>query len=85
MIPQEAIKELKRMQLKTDDIKLNAAIYVAVSALEKQTPKKPIFQPRVYFGFDGHTCPTCGQYIKSKNDPILPKFCRDCGQALDWT
>ena len=44
MTPQEAIKELKRMQLKTDDIKLNAAIYVAVSTLEKQMQKKPTYE-----------------------------------------
>lgn len=64
---------------------VNEACRMGMEALEYRTPKKPIFQAKVYFGFDGHTCPTCGRYIKSKNDPLLPKFCRNCGQALDWS
>lgn len=53
---------------------------VAISALEKQTPKKVIrvnIPPK--WGGKIIKCPSCD----SKN--IGTKFCLDCGQALDWS
>lgn len=61
------------------------AIDVAISALEKQIPKKPIFKYKAFFSFDGYCCPNCNNYIKSKKDPIRPNHCEKCGQALDWS
>lgn len=61
MTPQEAIKELKRMQLKTNSIESNVAITVGISALEKRIPKKPIAR-RVNKEYDIDTfyiCPCC--------------------------
>lgn len=46
---------------------------MAVGALEKQTPKKPLI-------VNGRsTCPSCGF-----NDRALDIYCDKCGQKLDW-
>ena len=47
---------------------------LAVKALEKRLPQKPIF-------VDGrYKCPSC-----HGNDRLLDYFCDKCGQALDWS
>ena len=53
---------------------------IAISALEKQIPKKPIEKsPWVYH------CPICDS--QDIEDAFIKKFnfCLDCGQALDWS
>ena len=53
---------------------------MAISALEKQIPKKPIEKsPWVYH------CPSCDS--QDIEDVFIKKFnfCLDCGQALDWS
>ena len=57
------------------------AIYKAVEALEKQIPKKPIFEREQIslFGVDDDAyCPNCRCSIPKV------KYCEDCGQAIDW-
>lgn len=52
---------------------------IAISALEKQIPRKPIEKsPWVYH------CPRCDS--RTIEDAFIKKFkfCPDCGQALDW-
>ena len=49
------------------------AIYAAIEALEKQTPKKPIKL----------NCPNCG-FDKIDNSWWVFTYCPKCGQALDW-
>jgi len=54
------------------------ALHMAISALEKQAPKKPIGAKRfadLYLGF----CPSCGEGNYSEYG-----FCGKCGQATDW-
>ena len=58
------------------------AFETAISALEKQTPKKP----NIHGHREGreintisYTCPVCNQHIGRK------KHCKHCGQALDWS
>lgn len=46
----------------------------AISALEKQTPKKP----QIYNTFERHC--ECGAIVKS-----YCNYCYECGQALDWS
>ena len=54
-------------------------------ALEKQIPNKAIST------YKGHyKCPTCENYIDITDDDLYvyeiepPKYCDECGQALDW-
>ena len=88
MTNEEAIKELKedRALYESDIVEagdgtpegdLMLAIDMAIEALEKQIPRKPVEQG---------DCPTCGRYV-GYLDTItweLPKYCVECGQALDW-
>ena len=46
---------------------------VAIWALEKQMPKKPIQDN------DNMACPICGTIIG------MSPYCDECGQALDWS
>ena len=59
------------------------AIYKAVEALEKQTPKKPIIRKTEdYFGYVKYIlCPNCEKVEFGFNQPC---FCERCGQAIDW-
>ena len=57
-----------------------AALNVVVGAIDKQIPKKPIEKnPWVYH------CPNCDS--QNIEEVFIEKFnfCRDCGQALDWS
>ena len=55
---------------------------IALSALEKQTPKKP--REAVQTGF--FWCPDCKRAIKMRieDSKINISYCPFCGQALDW-
>lgn len=53
------------------------SIEIAIQALEKQIPKKPIFTEDKQFAF----CPCCD--MKGLIDK--QKYCDDCGQKLDWS
>lgn len=56
------------------------ALKMSVEALEKQIPRKPIEKsPWVYH------CPNCDS--KRVEEIFIERFmyCRDCGQALDWS
>lgn len=91
MTPQEAIERLRKIPVrpKPDNALDLLAIIMAVKALEKQIPKKPldICTPVVTWGL----CPICkGELNKLLgNQPhrlfINTKYCPDCGQALDWS
>ena len=51
---------------------------IAIEALEKQIPKKPLLVPEGESKIHTFKCPTCGSYR-------VRKFCDDCGQAIDWS
>ena len=78
MTPEEAIKRIKNHNElhsraeKHFALHITKALNLAVEALEKQTPKKPI----EIFPF--HHCPSCNTVVSEHN-----KFCSECGQALD--
>lgn len=62
-------------------------IKIAIKALERQVPKKPldIHYPVIKWGL----CPHCkGEWRKLNRKPNrvfeYQKHCMDCGQALDW-
>ena len=58
------------------------------SALEKQIPKKPIFQGDGYapdgtFIYDEWLCPGCNEMFEVDYDDY--QYCPTCGQAIDWS
>ena len=53
---------------------------VAIEALEKQIPKKPLLVPDGKSKIHTFKCPTCDQAMYR-----VRMFCDDCGQALDWS
>lgn len=58
---------------------------LAIEALEKQIPKKPINVEKHYY-----ECPCCKRDLGISVDDIFvydepkPQYCNDCGQALNW-
>lgn len=82
MTDSEAIKEI-RFNMSTIGLSNEAAKRVveardmAINALEKQIPKKPIFTEDKQFAL----CPCCD--MKGLIDK--QKYCDDCGQKLDWS
>ena len=54
---------------------------MAIKALEKQIPKKPIEVDEECGTFD---CPACGSTICSFDDMTVHQYCLMCGQKLDW-
>ena len=63
------------------------ALEMAIQALEKQIPKKVIWENakngKIY-AFYWACCPNCGNDICDEENEEF-KFCSDCGQALDWS
>ena len=93
MTEREAVEKLKNMRLfmqiednkneckfTEDDYKANE---MAVQALEKQIPKKPIkSENQVVRYVNTYYCPTCELGITGTN---IAKWCYHCGQAIDWS
>ena len=94
MTNEEAIKTIK---IAIAEVEWNypmdyaIAFEMAISALEKQIPKKPIgmYDENIYqIGDDDYiyetarfgSCPSCNQEVQ---DGML--FCSFCGQALKWS
>ncbi len=61
---------------------------MAIAALEKQLPEKPIKSkvPRYGMGYEYHdwVCPTCGTYLAPEPQRKGNHHCV-CGQAIDWS
>ena len=58
---------------------------MAIQALEKQIPKKPIYEGDGYspdgtFVFDIRICPSCCKRYEVDYD-----YCPNCGQKIDWS
>lgn len=75
--------------LNTTKEELAEAMRIAIQALEKQIPKKPI-RHAVWEDFK---CPACGsteirpydtEYREYDKDCEF-EYCSDCGQKLDWS
>ena len=62
------------------------ALQIATKALEKQMPKKPVNYDKHYY-----KCPCCNEDLEIDDDMLFvydeepPKFCINCGQAIDWS
>lgn len=58
-------------------------MYNAISALEKQIPKKPIEDG--YYD-EPSVCPNCGgNVINQADNDYHFQYCHYCGQSLDWS
>ena len=79
---EETIKSLKEMFPKgLCEVNEYKMAQVAINALEKQIPKKPIERISL-LGLDkGGKCPTCNKHI---NTCRYWMYC-DCGQKIDWS
>ena len=91
MTESEAIKELHEIRPRGGIIpqKRAEAIDVAINALEKQIPKKPIMMP-YYEDIEEEylCCPTCGEILTDRIPMDNKDFyfhCLNCGQKLDWS
>ena len=64
----------------------NCEINVAIKALEKQIPKKPILKKQMgLFNIYLFHCPVCDDELISKwNKNIANPYCHHCGQRLRW-
>ena len=86
MTPQEAIKTFKTVVVYAPEKyenKYYKAIMLAIEALEKQIPKKPIKSDRQEIRYTlTYDCPTCGRQFTGTG---FADFCYHCGQALDWS
>lgn len=98
MTNEEAISTIKIAMAEIEwyyPMKYAEAFEAAISALEKQIPKKPKRVDKNYV-FDGNwkkICPCCGTMLmerittKDESYPVhynMTKHCK-CGQALDWS
>lgn len=84
MTAQEAIKRLQyERPAREYHSNLNEVFDMAIEALEKQMPKKVIFED----DGDSLLCPNCGlELMGSITEPDHdPYYCFECGQALDWS
>ncbi len=56
---------------------------LAMTALEKQIPKKVILDEKQTMRFvTTYTCPTCGEGFSGTK---VCAYCYHCGQKLDWS
>ena len=79
----EAFENLKIEDVNMFKLGYNKAIDMAIQALEKQIPKKPIkSENQVVRYVNTYYCPTCELGITGTN---IAKWCYHCGQKLDWS
>lgn len=96
MKPSEAIANIEyaRKWLGSESDFLDEALDMAISALEKQIPKKPKHVDK-NASFDGNwkkVCPACGRTLIERittSEESYPKIYNHtphciCGQAIDW-
>lgn len=87
---QEAIIEVYRLKHAISSIrtymsypngKLCPTAEIAIEAIEKQIPKKPIKSDREIRYCEVWKCPSCGFEWSSR----VVDFCYKCGQHIDWS
>ena len=92
MTENEAIKLIENdLKLHSKDLssKYKNGLRMAIQALEKQIPKKPIFDFNSSDVLSKFHCP-CGNIIKVHHDigtmdnNDAPNYCSNCGLKFDW-
>ena len=99
MTPQEAINIIEDVTWQDNGRhygKIAPAREIAISALEKQIPRKVeilTYQPLINSGWE-YRCPNCGCAVGKNNNlgfayeeylEPYEVYCSQCGQALDWS
>ena len=83
MTHEEAIKQLNAIAIYHFDKYTADTIDMAINALEKQIPKKPLHMHKNYY------CPICKENGWMLWDDAIPndmdEYCGKCGQAIDWS
>ena len=79
MTYEEAIKQLNSIAIYHFDKYTTYAIDLALEALEKQIPKKPIKKFAFSDDIGAGLCPFCNEGVNEEMN-----FCSYCGQAIDW-
>lgn len=82
MKPQEAIGIMKIAIAEVEweyPMDYAVAFEMAIEALEKQVPKKPIG-----FKYEQISCPNCSVSLVYCLHSYEGSYCEDCGQRLDW-
>ena len=86
MTYEEAIKHFKSLQkryTKEHNGRMCEKVNLALEALDKQIPKKPLHMHKNYY------CPVCKEDGWLLWDDAVPndmdKYCGMCGQAIDWS
>ena len=86
MTYEEAIKHFKSLQkryTKEHNGRMCEKVNLALEALDKQIPKKPLHIHKNYY------CPICKEDGWMLWDDAIPndmdKYCGKCGQAIDWS
>ena len=87
MTEREAIAELRRRAYRTtcygNKVLEHEENLVAIEALEKQIPKKPVkSENQVVRYVNTYYCPICNLGITGTN---IAKWCYHCGQKIDWS
>ena len=94
MKAQEAIEALKLINLTRvhpfyDWEEMKDVRDMAISALEKQIPKRPNYEADGYADgvlvYDTAYCPVCNHTFEEGINEWGSDYCQDCGQALDWS
>lgn len=88
----ETLKETAtyKTRLIDKDIELKAMrgvanSYKAENKLLKRTPKPPILDIIYPGGIKSYKCPICKEGGLVRMDLYCPKYCPNCGQAIDWS
>lgn len=78
---EKAILELGVQMGHKDRVITDVSCDLAISALEKQIPKKP---QEVDVDFSTFVCPNCLSTIMYTDEKETHNYCLKCGQKLDW-
>lgn len=81
MTPKEAIEQIELAIAEVEweySMSYAAAFDMAIEALEKQIPKKPITPA------DGCKTCSCGLVLQEDNKRRCFYYCDRCGQKIDW-
>lgn len=85
MTNEEALAHFKNHEYMTDFSWQDEMSEVAISAIEKQAPKKPRLRKGCNWSY---RCPNCGKLLFWTDEPKdhgeKNNYCSDCGQKIDW-